>query len=155
MKLQIETLAMLVMFIVILFVGCNGDEQKPPPQVEPGTDTQEDVTLSPEVDTETTFPTTFYPPENPYEDLTVTRTAPPSGYNDYDFFWIPEFEYELEPGEMPVKYKDYLPIAPKHVEKMARFRQHEIDFYDKLEEKLKNVTSEKLMRKIVKEDEVN
>ena len=59
----------LLIIVVILLTGCNGDQQKPPEQVEPQADTQKDVTTFPEADADTTLPTTFYPPENPYEDL--------------------------------------------------------------------------------------
>ena len=56
---------------------------------------------------------------------------------------------------MPVEYKESLPIAPNHAEKMARFQFiHEYEYYDKLKKRLENVTSEKLMWEIVKEDRV-
>ena len=52
---------------------------------------------SPQADADTTLPTTFYPPENPYEDLTETGTAPPidycvkatlfSGYQSLNISW--------------------------------------------------------------------
>ena len=154
MKLCIQTFTTLLIIVVILLTGCNGDQQKPPEQVEPQADTQKDVTTFPEADADTTLPTTFYPPENPYEDLTETGTAPPDDYRGYSTFWIPEFKYQLEPGDMPVEYKESLPIAPNHAEKMARFEQHEKEFYETVEKKLQNVTSEKLMREIVKEDRV-
>ena len=154
MKLCIQTFTTLLIIVVILLTGCNGDQQKPPEQVEPQADTQKDVTTFPEADADTTLPTTFYPPENPYEDLTETGTAPPIDYKGNPIFWIPEFEYQLEPGDVPVEYKESLPIAPNHAEKMARFQQHEYEYYDKLKKRLENVTSEKLMWEIVKEDRV-
>ncbi len=152
MKIRIEILTTLLMIVVILLVGCNGDKQKPPEQVEPQADTQKDVTPFPEADADTTLPTTFYPPENPYEDLTATGTAPPSDYKGNPIFWIPAFEYELE-SDITEKYAVSLPIAPNRAEKMARFEQHEKEFDDKFEEELKNVTdvtSEKLLLQIYK-----
>ena len=128
MKLCIQTFTTLLIIVVILLTGCNGDQQKPPEQVEPQADTQKDVTTFPEADADTTLPTTFYPPENPYEYLTVTGTAPTSDYiykTGAEYLWIPEFDYEWEIGEIP---QVTLPVAPNHAWKWARYEQREKEF---------------------------
>ena len=112
MKLCIQTFTTLLIIVVILLTGCNGDQQKPPEQVEPQADTQKDVTTFPEADADTTLPTTFYPPKNPYEYLTVTGTAPTSDYiykTGAEYLWIPEFDYEWEIEDTPAEYNDMVP----------------------------------------------
>ena len=89
MKLCIQTFTTLLIIVVILLTGCNGDQQKPPEQVEPQADTQKDVTTFPEADADTTLPTTFYPPENPYEDLTEQEQHHPMTIKTTLFFGYP------------------------------------------------------------------
>ncbi|MDE0086388.1 MAG: hypothetical protein OXU23_11780, partial [Candidatus Poribacteria bacterium] len=142
MKLRVQTLTVLLMIAVILLAGCNGDKQKPPEQVEVPTDTQIEITLSEKAQAET-VPSTLYPPDNPYEDLTVTGTAPTSDYVggiNGDFLWIPEFEYEWEIEEMPQKT---LPVAPNHAEKWARYEQRQREDFYKLKKRAEGVTSER------------
>ncbi|MDE0484030.1 MAG: hypothetical protein OXI67_15740 [Candidatus Poribacteria bacterium] len=136
MKLRVQTLTVLLMIAVILLAGCNGDKQKPPEQVE--------ITLSEKAQVET-VPSTLYPSENPYQDLTVTGTAPISDYVggiNGDFLWIPEFEYEWEIEEMPQKT---LPVAPNHAEKFARYEKREKELWDKFKKSMEGVTSEKVI----------
>lgn len=136
MKLRIQNLTTLLMIAFILLTGCDRKQQVPE-QGEGPADSQIEITLSEKTQSET-VPTTLYPPENPYEDLTVTGTAPPSDYQGNPILWIPKFEYELESNAVS------LPIAPNHAEKMARFKQRNNELYDEYLEKVKNVTSKKL-----------
>ena len=143
MKLRVQTLTVLLMIAVILLAGCNGDKQKPPEQVEAPPETPI-VTLSEKARLET-VPSTLYPAENPYQDLTVTGTAPTSDYVggiNGDFLWIPEFEYEWEIEEMPQKT---LPVTPNHAEKFARYEKREKEMWDKFEKSMEGVTSEKVI----------
>ncbi len=153
MKLRIQSLTALLMIAVILLAGCNGDKQKPPEQVEVPTDTQIEITLSEKAQAET-VPSTLYPPENPYEDLTVTGTAPTSDYVGGikgDFLWIPEFEYEWEIEEMPQKT---IPVAPNHAGKWARYEKREKEMWDKFEKILEGVTSDKVIRDRYREHQI-
>ena len=150
-KLCIQTFTTLLIIVVILLTGCNGDQQKPPEQVEPQADTQKDVTTFPEADADTTLPTTFYPPKNPYEYLTVTGTAPTSDYiykTGAEYLWIPEFDYEWEIGEIP---QVTLPVAPNHAWKWARYEQREKEIWDKFKKRMEGVTSEKVINDMYRE----
>ncbi len=147
MKLRIQTLTTLLMVAVILFAGCDGDKQKPPEQVEVPTDTPLEITLSEKAQLET-VPTTLYPPENPYKNLTATgKTPPPDFYTDYAgdlILWIPEFEYKLEDEAWPPGANNKsLPIAPNHAEKWGQYEQREREDFYKLRQRKEDVTSEK------------
>ncbi len=145
MKLQIETMTALLMLAVILLAGCSGDKDRIPDQVEVPIESPI-VTLSEKAKSET-VPTTLYPPDNPYEDLTVTGTAPPPDFHTYHagdlILWIPEFEYKLEYEGPPGEGNKSVPIAPNHAEKWARYEQRKRDDFYKLGKRQEGVKSEK------------
>ena len=143
MKLRIENLATLLMITFILFTGCDRKQQAPE-QVEVPGDTQIEITLSEKTQSET-VPTTLYPPENPYEDLTVTGTAPPPDYQGNPILWIPEFDYEWNVDDKLV------PIAPNHTEKWARYEKRvRKDRYES-SQKTEGITSQKRVYQIIRE----
>ena len=99
-----QTFTTLLIIVVILLTGCNGDQQKPSEQVEPQADTQKDVTTFPEADADTTLPTTFYPPENPYEDLNGRQEQ---HHPRLTIEATLLFGYlSLEPWDTPAEYKE-------------------------------------------------
>ena len=55
---------------------------------------------------------------------------------------------------MPAEYNEWLPIAPNHAEKWARYEQHENEYTDKRQKKTEGVTSEKRRGEIVREDRI-
>ena len=68
-----------------------------------------------------TVPSTLYPAKTPYADLTVTGTAPPPDYQGFSVLWIPEYDFELEPG-IAAYQANSVPIAPNHAEKWKRYQ---------------------------------
>lgn len=156
MRNRIEMLTTILMITVILLAGCNGDKQKQPEQIEVPTDTQIEITLSEKAQAET-VPTTLYPPENPYADLTVTGTAPTSnflgGIRQPDFLWIPEFEYGWEEEDTSAEFNNRVPIAPDHAEKWTRYEKRQKELWYELGVEVEDVKSQELVDDMLRETE--
>ncbi len=158
MKLITAHITTLLMTAFILFVGSLGCQQQnitdeKAESEKNGADITDGRTPPTEILDSEVIPTTYYPPENPYEDLTATGTAPPPDYQDDPIFWIPDFDYEWEIEDTPAEYNDMVPIAPNHAEKWARYEQREYEYRDKLKKRIEGVTSEKRRGDIIREIE--
>ena len=86
MKLQIELFTYLLTLIVILLAGCSGCGKTTTPEFKPPVETTQEGE-NPTTTTHQssgTLPTEFFPPENPYQDITINGEAPP-----FDFLQQP------------------------------------------------------------------
>ena len=96
MKLRIQTFTSLLTLIVILLAGCSGCAQK---KITRETEIQAKkpvgLTSKQGVGPQRSdaLPTKFYPPENPYEDITINGQAPPFEYYGNLVYWVPHMEY--------------------------------------------------------------
>ena len=144
MKRQIQTfIRILLLTAVILFAGCNREKVE---RVNTPTLTEivSEILLFSEKAQAETVPSTLYPAKNPYADLTITGTAPPPDYKGFPVLWIPDYDFELEPGIATFE-ADSIPIAPNHEEKLARYENLERKAFSEFRQKAEDITSQKRM----------
>ncbi len=97
MKRQIQTMTIFYSLAVILLAGCSGCGQTTTPDFKPPIATIPDGEnrTATKNGTSDALPTEFSPPENPYQDITITGEAPPFDYYGDPVFWVPDLEYKI------------------------------------------------------------
>ena len=95
MKLYIEHFTTLLLITFILLAGCSGCAQKTTPEPKSPVEATQDIENRTTTTHKTSgaLPTEFYPPENPYQDITINGEAPPFDFYNNPVYWIPDLEY--------------------------------------------------------------
>ena len=129
MNRRIHTLMSSLTFFIILLAGCSGCGKTITPEFKPPVETPQEG----ENPTTTThqssgaLPTEFYPPENPYQDITINGEAPPFNFYNNPVYWIPHLEYMTAPHGIGYKSSPIIPdydvnVFNKKIEELEKER---------------------------------